>query len=38
MEYDIDRPESEMACHYSNIRVPGGNAAYNIDPSEVLAK
>ena len=22
-EYDIDRPESEMTCHYSNSRVPG---------------
>ena len=26
-EYDIDRPESEMACHYLNSRAPGGQAS-----------
>ena len=24
-DYDIDRSESEMACQYSNSRVPGGS-------------
>ena len=24
-DYDIDCSESEMACHYSNSRVPGGS-------------
>ena len=38
MEYNIDCPESEMTCGYSNSRVPGGFAAYNINPSEALAK
>ena len=27
-EYDNDHPESEMTCHYSNSRAPGGFAAY----------
>ena len=30
-DYDIDRLESEMACHYSNSRAPGGSyATYDI--------
>ena len=33
-EYDIDHPESEMTCHYSNSRAPGGFATFDIDPSE----
>ena len=36
--FNIDRPESEMTCHYSNSRAPGGFAAYDINPSEALAK
>ena len=38
MEYNIDRPESEMTFHYSNSRAPGSFAAYDIDSSEALAK
>ena len=38
MEYDFDRPESEMTCHFSNSRAPGGFAAYDIDPNEAFAK
>ena len=37
-EYDIDCLGSEMTCHYSNSRAPGGFATYDIDPIEALAK
>ena len=30
MEYNIDRPESEMARRYLNSRAQGGYAAYDI--------
>ena len=35
-KYDIDRPESKMTCLFSNSRVPGGFATYNINLSEAL--
>ena len=34
-DYDIDRSESEMACHYLNSSTPGGSSApYDIEPSD----
>ena len=35
-DYDIDRSDSEMACHYSNSRAPGDMChllSYYIEPS-----
>ena len=38
-EYGINRPESEMTCGYSKKQDAGKpKAAYNINPSEALAK
>ena len=38
-DYDNDRSESEMACQYSNSRVPGSScAAYDIKLSNAIAK
>ena len=36
MDYDINRSESEMACHYSNSWVPGGSCdTFDIEETQL---